>query len=110
MPKAAFPFDKPNSEWKQELTQKEFQCLRKAGTETPKTGEYYSFFPKQGYFACRACKHPLYSATSKFKDCGWVRCSTRSDRVHDHETSSSNGRALSCGITTGRFRKVLLHR
>ena len=47
--------------------------LRQQGTEAPRTGEYYTFFPKEGYFACRACKHPLYEAGSKFKDCGKLR-------------------------------------
>ena len=25
----------------------------------------------QGYFACKACMHPLYSSASKFSDDGW---------------------------------------
>lgn len=71
MPTAKFPLSKPDKEWAKELSPEEFQMLRRAGTETPKTGEYYSFFPTEGHFACRACKHPLYASSSKFKDCGW---------------------------------------
>merc|ERR1711998_415044 len=43
------------------------------GTE-PRGGEYDGFYPKagEGYFECRACKAPLYSAEAKFKSgCGW---------------------------------------
>ena len=43
-----FPHAKPNSEWKRELAPAEFNALRKAGTETPGTGEYHKFFPQEG--------------------------------------------------------------
>lgn len=59
-------------EWRQLLTDKEFKVIRGKGTEYPGTGEYDSFYPKQGYFVCRACGNPLYSADAKFKSgCGW---------------------------------------
>lgn len=59
-------------EWKSKLTPQQFHILRMKGTERAGTGEYDSFFPTQGYFACAGCESPLYSAASKFKaGCGW---------------------------------------
>ena len=68
---AAFPTAKTEAEYRQELTAEEYKMLRRGGTEAPGKGEYGAFFPPEGYFACRACKHPLYNAAAKFKDCGW---------------------------------------
>ena len=85
MPATQYPNAKNNSEWKKELTEEEFQCLRQAGTEAPGTGEYHTFFPKKGYFACRACEYPLYSVGSKFPDAGWVafdKCFFTGDAAH----------------------------
>eukprot|EP01001_Neometanema_parovale_P012805 NODE_9126_length_661_cov_106.752788_g8862_i0.p1 GENE.NODE_9126_length_661_cov_106.752788_g8862_i0~~NODE_9126_length_661_cov_106.752788_g8862_i0.p1 ORF type:complete len:147 (-),score=31.66 NODE_9126_length_661_cov_106.752788_g8862_i0:153-593(-) len=65
--------EKSEEEWKKELAPKEFEVLRQKGTEA-RGGEYDSFYPAEGegYFACRGCKAPLYSAAAKFKSgCGW---------------------------------------
>lgn len=61
-----------DGEWRKVLSEKEFNILRQKGTEYPGTGEYDGFYPSEGYFACRACGNPIYSAESKFKSgCGW---------------------------------------
>jgi len=63
---------KTDAEWKAELTAQEFDVLRKKGTEPARSGEYDKLYPKEGYFACKGCGNPLYSAQSKFNSgCGW---------------------------------------
>eukprot|EP00943_MAST-04B_sp_MAST-4B-sp1_P007304 g7304.t1 len=72
--KKNFPLVKSELEWQKELTPDEYYVLRQKGTELAGTGEYDKFYPEkdEGYFECRACKHPLYSAASKFNSgCGW---------------------------------------
>eukprot|EP00049_Salpingoeca_infusionum_P009696 m.164803 g.164803 ORF g.164803 m.164803 type:complete len:219 (-) comp14410_c0_seq2:1719-2375(-) len=61
-------------EWKAKLTKEEYHVLREKGTERAGSGEYDKFYPKkdEGYFACRGCGEPLYSAEAKFNSgCGW---------------------------------------
>jgi len=80
-----FPNAKPEDEWKKELNGSEYRMLRQQGTEAPGRGEYHAFFPQEGFFGCRACKFPLYSSTSKFKDCGWDafdKCFYNGDKCH----------------------------
>ena len=61
-----------DKEWKEKLTPKEYQVLRQKGTEAPRTGEYDKHYPKEGYYACRACGNPLYTFQAKFDSgCGW---------------------------------------
>jgi peptide-methionine (R)-S-oxide reductase len=64
--------EKSDDEWRTELSAVEFKILREKGTERAFTGEYDAFYPKKGYFVCRACGTPLYTAEAKFKSgCGW---------------------------------------
>ena len=62
------PLKKTESEWKELLSSEEYYVLRQKGTERPGVGEYDSFYPTEGYFTCRACDNPLYSAESKFNE------------------------------------------
>lgn len=69
-----FEVQKSDEDWRKELNPQEFHVLRQKGTERAFTGEYDKFYPeaKEGYFACRACKNPLYTASAKFNSgCGW---------------------------------------
>lgn len=59
-------------EWRKKLSEEEYATLRLKATERPFTGEYNSFYPASGFFACRGCGTPLFSAGSKFNSgCGW---------------------------------------
>eukprot|EP00013_Stygamoeba_regulata_P020555 CAMPEP_0177659738 /NCGR_PEP_ID=MMETSP0447-20121125/17614_1 /TAXON_ID=0 /ORGANISM="Stygamoeba regulata, Strain BSH-02190019" /LENGTH=148 /DNA_ID=CAMNT_0019164651 /DNA_START=165 /DNA_END=611 /DNA_ORIENTATION=+ len=63
--------EKTEEEWKKVLTPEEFHVLREKGTERAGAGEYNGVVPS-GYFVCRACGQPLYTAAAKFHSgCGW---------------------------------------
>ncbi|KAK3274751.1 hypothetical protein CYMTET_17077 [Cymbomonas tetramitiformis] len=54
------------------LSAEEKHVIDQNGTEQAGTGTYNKFYPGQGYFACRKCGSPIYSAQAKFDSgCGW---------------------------------------
>ena len=58
--------------YRSQLTDAEYNVLRLRGTEPAGSGEYNKMLPSSGYFSCRACGKPLYSAAAKFESgCGW---------------------------------------
>ena len=65
--------EKTEEEWKEELTEKQFHILRKAGTERP-FGKEYDEFKKQGggKYLCAGCGAELFTSETKFDSkCGW---------------------------------------
>mmetsp|Transcript_16687 Transcript_16687/g.35371 ORF Transcript_16687/g.35371 Transcript_16687/m.35371 type:complete len:224 (-) Transcript_16687:166-837(-) len=60
-----------DDDWKERLSDAEYEILRERGTENAGSHEFMSFFPKEGYFECAGCGLPLYSSSAKFSDCGW---------------------------------------
>ena len=53
------------------ISNKEYDILRRGGTELPYTGKYNNHF-EDGIYVCKGCGKPLYKSKSKFDSgCGW---------------------------------------
>ncbi|MQY15544.1 Peptide methionine sulfoxide reductase MsrB [Streptomyces sp. RB5] len=66
-----YDIDKPEEQWRAELTPAEYRVLREAGTERAFTGEYTDT-KTTGVYNCRACGAELFRSTEKFEShCGW---------------------------------------
>lgn len=66
-----YEVDKPDEQWRAELSPEEFRVLRQAGTEPAFTGEYTDT-RTEGVYECRACRAELFRSTEKFEShCGW---------------------------------------
>ena len=67
------PYDveKPDEQWREELTPAEYAVLRQAGTEPAFRGEYTDT-RTAGVYSCRACGAELFRSDTKFEShCGW---------------------------------------
>ncbi|WP_459209690.1 peptide-methionine (R)-S-oxide reductase MsrB [Aquimarina rhabdastrellae] len=66
-----YPYQKSESDWKEQLSEEEYRVLRQKGTERPFTGKYNIHFQK-GTYTCKGCNTPLFESSSKFDSgCGW---------------------------------------
>ncbi|WP_236245792.1 peptide-methionine (R)-S-oxide reductase MsrB [Streptomyces sp. CC210A] len=66
-----YEVEKPDEQWRAELTPQEYHVLREAGTEPAFTGEYTDTKAK-GVYSCRACGADLFTSDTKFAShCGW---------------------------------------
>ena len=66
-----YKINKTETEWKSELTEIQYEVLRKKGTERPHTGEYNLHF-EEGSYTCAGCGTTLFTSNQKFfSDCGW---------------------------------------
>jgi len=69
--KETFPVTKTDSEWKKELTDKQYYVLRKAGTERPFSSPLNKNY-EDGVYHCAACDTPLFKSEHKFDSgTGW---------------------------------------
>ncbi len=60
-----------DKQWQQKLTPKQFNVLRRRGTETAFTGKYWDN-KAHGTYKCAGCNHILFYSETKFKSgTGW---------------------------------------
>ena len=63
--------EKPQSEWKKQLTAEQFLVTRQAGTEIPGTGQY-AYNHADGLYYCICCNTALFDSKTKFESgTGW---------------------------------------
>lgn len=63
--------EKPEAEWREQLSEESFYVTRKHGTERPFTGEHCASF-EPGEYACICCGNPLFNSDEKFESgTGW---------------------------------------
>lgn len=63
--------EKPESEWKKELSDIEYYVIREKGTERAFTGDLLNI-KEEGTYTCRACGLDLFSSDTKYKSgTGW---------------------------------------
>jgi peptide-methionine (R)-S-oxide reductase len=63
--------DKPDAEWKQQLTPEQFHVLREHGTE-PRGASPLNKEKREGTFVCGACGLPLFTSDTKYESgTGW---------------------------------------
>ena len=62
---------KSEEEWKNKLTSKEYNILRKKGTELPFTGKLL-YNKEKGVYVCKACGQELFDSKTKYDSgSGW---------------------------------------
>ena len=62
---------KSESEWREQLTPKQFEVARRQGTEPPFRNEYWDN-KKAGIYRCVCCGEQLFSSQTKYKSgSGW---------------------------------------
>ncbi|MEU2157271.1 peptide-methionine (R)-S-oxide reductase MsrB [Streptomyces sp. NPDC019396] len=67
----AYDVEKPDEQWRAELTPAEYAVLREGGTEPAFRGEYTDT-KTNGVYSCRACGADLFTSGTKFEShCGW---------------------------------------
>ncbi|KAL6068009.1 Methionine-R-sulfoxide reductase B1-A [Balamuthia mandrillaris] len=79
---------KTEKEWKEELTEEQFNVCRQQATERAFTGEYWNHKAK-GAYLCIACKALLFSSEKKFDSgTGWPSFWDKAGKIGEREDRS----------------------
>jgi len=83
---------KSDSEWREQLSEDQYNVTRKKGTERPFSGKYNKFKEK-GMFRCVNCGEPLFSSDTKYDSgSGWPSFYEPAEEAHVRiETDKSHG-------------------
>ncbi len=84
--------EKPDQEWKRQLTPQQYHVAREKGTEPAFTGKYCDNH-EPGVYKCVCCGNPLFDSDTKFESgSGWPSFfAPKSDDAVQTEEDSSHG-------------------
>ena len=84
--------EKPDEDWKKQLSPEQYRVARQKGTERPFTGVYWDNF-QEGRYECVCCGAPLFESATKFDaGCGWPSFyAPLKDSPVEEETDLSHG-------------------
>lgn len=114
---------KTEDEWREILTDDQFEILRNQGTEPPLYSEetpgqlefellqrFNSKYPQKGGFRCVACSAMLYYAKTKFgARCGWPSFYDAADGAIEEHSQDGNGELSSTQINELRCSRCESH-
>eukprot|EP01064_Diplonema_japonicum_P000445 TRINITY_DN102_c0_g4_i1.p1 TRINITY_DN102_c0_g4~~TRINITY_DN102_c0_g4_i1.p1 ORF type:complete len:166 (+),score=5.65 TRINITY_DN102_c0_g4_i1:43-540(+) len=102
--------EKSDAQWRSELTSQEYKVLRQGATDSPHRGDLNKVLPLTGYFSCKGCGTPLYSAKSKFAcGCGWPafdKCYTEFVATRSDGSGGMARTEILCKICDGHLGHV----
>ncbi|MDX1744337.1 MAG: peptide-methionine (R)-S-oxide reductase MsrB, partial [Halobacteriales archaeon] len=98
-----------DEEWRDILTEEEYQILREAGTEPRFTGEYLDL-DEDGVYRCAGCGTTLFDAETKYDaDHGWPSFYDAVDGAVEFREDRSHGMVRTevvCGTCEGHLGHV----
>ncbi|WP_321816527.1 MULTISPECIES: peptide-methionine (R)-S-oxide reductase MsrB [unclassified Paraburkholderia] len=104
----AYPGNKSDAEWREQLDATQYQVTRHAATERAFTGKYWDH-TERGIYDCVCCGTPLFESDTKFDaGCGWPSYFRPIDgEVIEERTDRTHGmlrievRCKNCGAHLG---------
>lgn len=101
--------EKPESEWKQTLSENVFQVCRARGTEPPFSGDYYDC-KTEGTYVCACCELPLFRSEKKYNSgSGWPSFWAPVDKEHIIEIRDTSHGMIRTEVTCARCDAHLGH-
>lgn len=102
--------EKTDAEWKEYLSDNEYQVLRQKGTERAFTGVYYAE-KAEGVYCCRGCGTVLFSSKTKYDSgSGWPSfyepISKEAIREQDDRSLFMRRTEVLCGVCDGHLGHV----
>ncbi|HYD54201.1 MAG TPA: peptide-methionine (R)-S-oxide reductase MsrB [Gemmatimonadaceae bacterium] len=78
---------KPDADWRQQLSPEQYRIMRQKGTEPAFTGKYWNEHA-DGVYRCASCGEPLFDAATKYDSgSGWPSFTEplAGEKVEEHE-------------------------